>query len=300
MADLLIELWHSIFDHIELADLSTCALVSKTLYSAVKAYRIREIAFTRRVYYWFHYTTKPTRSDYKHRADFMNAPILKRSSFNFDYLKRLKIRWLSVIDLNVINRFVRLEELDIDLANYENKNRTLRLANLQMLYVFVPDNHPLVELDTPRLAKVRTFSLKRLVFVYPESVRCIHTFFHAGKLPMFRNLECLVFIDYKLYYDPTSYERFEEFHVTPLKKLKEIGFSFHYMIYKEENMRDFKRMTANILTMVRPDLKVYWFGIQISDQNRLTEYKRFTENLESLENFHLRHYENLRKNKIEF
>ena len=93
MADLPIELWHSIFDRLQLTDLSSCAQVCKGFYLVVKEYRIREIAFTRRVHQWFHLTT-PT--NHKHRVDFTKAFILKVSSFNFDYLKRLKIgRWSS-------------------------------------------------------------------------------------------------------------------------------------------------------------------------------------------------------------
>ena len=33
MVDLPVELWHTIFDHLELTSLSSCALVSRTLYS---------------------------------------------------------------------------------------------------------------------------------------------------------------------------------------------------------------------------------------------------------------------------
>ena len=41
-------------------------------------------------------------------------------------------------DLNEINRFIHLDELDIDLKNYKNeKSRTLSLANLKVLYAFV-------------------------------------------------------------------------------------------------------------------------------------------------------------------
>ena len=36
MADLVINLWHSVFDHLEPVDLFSCAQVSKKLYFAVK------------------------------------------------------------------------------------------------------------------------------------------------------------------------------------------------------------------------------------------------------------------------
>ena len=70
MAELPIELWHLIFDRLELPDLSSCAQVCKSVYLVVKAYRIREIAFTGRVHEWFHYTTI---TNHKHRVDFMKA-----------------------------------------------------------------------------------------------------------------------------------------------------------------------------------------------------------------------------------
>ena len=302
MADLPIELWHSIFDFLELTDLFSCALISKKCNFAVKEYRMLEITFTRLLYRWFHYTT-PITSNYKHRADFTNASILERSSFNFDYLKRLKIGRSSAIDLNLINRFVRLEELDIDLKNYEKKkSRTLSLANLQLLYVFVPDRIPFVELDTPRLAKVCTFSLKKLKFIYPESVRCIHTFCHDGKLLTFRNLEYLIFTDdyNRLDYLPSyNFQSFEEFSLTTLEKLKEIDFYHYDFWYEEKNMEIFKRMTANLLALGRPDLKVFWLSVHVTDTNVLTEYKRLNGIVGTFVAFHLLHHEKL-KEKTEF
>ena len=122
----------------------------------------------------------------------------------------------------MINKFTRLEELDIDLKNYKKEqNRILSLPNLKVLYLFIPDHLSNVKLDTPRLAKVCTFDLKKLEFVYPESVRCIHTFSHSGKLSMFRNLEYLTFTDcYNLLDHLSSYDsrKFKHFSITNLKK----------------------------------------------------------------------------------
>ena len=305
-----IDLWHLIFDYLELTDFPLCALVSKKLYSAVKGYRIQEIAFTGRVYHWFHLTTKPSRRDYKHRTDFANASILKKPFFNSGHLKRLKIGHLSSIqDLKVINEFVHLEELDIDLKNYDNeKGRTLSLASLKLLYVFVPGNFPLLELDTPKLAKVYTLSLKRLEFIHPKSVQCVHTFYHAGKLPTFCNLECLVFTnDYNHCKSnredkhSDDFQRLEEFSFSgnTLKNLKEIDFYFHYFCFEKDNMRNFKRMVENILAQGRQNLKVFWFGLQISDLNLLTEYERFMGFFGNFLVFHFLHYEKS-KDKIDF
>ena len=301
MTDLPIELWHSIFDRLELVDLSSCAQVCKAVYLVVKAYRVREIAFTRGVHEWFHYAT-PT-IDHKHRLDYSLASILRRSSFNFVYLKRLKIGRKSAIDLNVINRFVHLEELDIDLANYENeKSWTLSLANLKVLYLFVLEGFSYVELDTPRLAKVRTFNLGKLEFIHPESVRCIHTFEHSGKLSMFRNLEYLTLTDC---YNRLNFHHFyvlrsfNQFGVASLTKLKEIHFYYTYTNYEENNMSNFKKMAANLLAMGQPNLNVFWFQVQVTDPNLLTEYERSMETVGSVVAFQLQHYEMLKK-KIDF
>ena len=301
MAELPIELWHLIFDRLELVELSSCAQVSKTFYVAVKSYRIREIAFTRQVHEWFHYTTSTI--DHKHRLGYSLASILRRSSFDFDHLKRLKIGRRSAIDLDVINRFVHLEELDLDLANYKNeKSWTLSLANLKVLYLFIREGFSYVELDTPRLAKLRTFSLKMLEFVYPESVQCIHTFDHSGKLSMFRNLEYLTFTDrynqlnYHLFYALRS---FNQFNLTNLKKLKEIDFYYTYTKYRKNNMNNFKRMTAKLLALDRPNLKVFWYDVQVTDPNLLTEYEHTMETVGSDVAFQLQHYEML-KEKVDF
>ena len=227
------------------------------------------------------------------------ASILKQSFFNSDYLKRIKIGRSSAIDLNVINRFVHLEELDIDLKNYKNEqSRTLSLFNLNVLYLLVPDGFWYVELDTPRLAKVCTFSLKMLEFLYPESVRCIHTFYHSGKLSMFRNLEYLTLTDFYNQLDyPPSYasQNFKEFGVTALKKLKEIEFNYFYRQYNERNMSNFKRITANLLALRRPELKVFWQNVQMIDPNLLAEYEYLIETFGSNKAFQLQHYEMLKE-----
>ena len=296
MADLPIELWHLIFDHLQLVDLFSCAQVSKAVYLAVKAYRIREIAFTGRVYQWFHYTT-PT-IDHKYRLDYPLASILRRSSFNFDCLKRLKIGRFSSIDLNEINKFTRLEELDIDLKNYKNKkSRTVSLANLKVIYVFMSEHLPYLELDTPSLAKVCTFSLEMLEFVYPESVRCIHTFFHSGKLSTFRNLEYLTLTDsYNLLDYSPSYasQNFKEFSLIVLKKLKEIHFYYNVSDYRKNNLSNFKEITANFLALGLPSLKMFWLDVQVTDMSVLAEYE-LIENARSRVAFQLQHYEMLKE-----
>lgn len=300
MTELPIELWHSIFNRLELTDLALCAQVSKKLYFTVKEYRIREIAFTRQLYKWFHYC----HANYKDQIDYSKASILKRSSFNFGYLKRLKIGRSSLIELNVINRLVALEELDIDLRyGYNYGNNTLSLVNLQVLYVFVSEHLPLLELDTPRLAKVYTFSLKRLEFFFPDAVRCIHAFDHCGKLPMFRNLEYLMLtdhyneLDYSSSYPSTP--SFEEFSLVTLTKLKEIDFYYHHYRYIKANWSILKRVIAKILALGRPDLQVFWFNVRMTDAKLLTKYWVMDETVGSLVAFQLKHYEWL-KNKVEF
>ena len=296
MTDLPIELWHLIFDHLQLVDLSSCAQVCKTIYLAVKAYRIREIAFTPGIDLWFHHVS----DNYKHRVYFRNASILRRSSFCFDHLKRLKIGRLSPIyNLNEINQFSRLEKLDIDLKFYENeKSMILSLVNLKVLYLFMSDHLPYLELDTPRLTEIYTFSLKKLEFIYPESVRCIHTFFHDGKLSMFRNLEYLIFTDcYSLLDSHPSYPGgFDEISVTVLKKLKEIDFYYHinYSLYGGQNLNVFKRMVANLLALGRPDLKVFWQNVQITAANWPTDYEHPVGNRSQI-GLQLWNYEKLKK-----
>ena len=306
MAELPIEMWHLIFDHLQLADLSSCARVSKAVYFAVKAYRIREIAFTGRVHEWFHST--PT-IDHKHRVDYSLASILKLSSFDFDYLKRLKIGRSSAIHLDDINRFVHLEELDISLKN-NWKTRHLSLASLKVLYVSVPSDIPYVKLDTPSLKKVHTYSLEKLEFIHPESVQCIHTFVHSGKLSTFSNLEYLNITNYYNQDDfSSSYAsrfssykrhnyatRFEQFSLIALEKLKEIDFNYHDDgVMKIGNFRE---TIANLLALDRPDLKVFWQNVQVTDPSLLTEYERTINNTGSLLVFQLQHYEMLKENEV--
>ena len=296
MDDLPIELWHLIFDHLELVDLASCAQVSKKSYFILKRYcRIRELAFDRRLtVLWFH----PDYSLYQHRVDYSMASVLSGSTFSLAYLRRLKIGRQSSFNLDEINAFAQLEELDIDLRNYKNgQSKTLSLANLTALYVCTSEHLPYLELDTPRLSKVCTFSLARLEFVYPESVRCIHTCFHDGKLSMFRQLEYLLFSDY---YDQNHYfvrfpaDNFNEFSLTNLKKLKEIHFYFGCFKLYENNSDCIKRIVQVILS--RPDLQLFWTNVRMTGEDLLIEYEDTMRTVGSLVAFQLRNYDRLRGN----
>ena len=294
MIDLPIELWHLIFDHLELTDLSSCARVGKQFYFNVKEYRIRELAFTRRIYQWFGYAP----AYHKHQVDFTDASILERSSFNFEYLRSLKIG-KSAIDLNDINRLTSLEKLDIDLKNYDGESRTLSLANLKALYVYPPDYLPFLEFYTPRLTELRTWSLSKLEFAHPESIRCIHTFYHNGKLSAFPNLEYLTFTDgwhiLGYLYQPIP----DEFSLAALRKLKEIEFYYYDHSYEDRSMSNLKEIVQNILNLKRTDLKVFWKQVQITDSNLLTKYEQMdVDRIGNLIVFQLQHYEKL-KSKVD-
>ena len=295
MANLPIELWHLIFNRLELTDLSSCASVSKTLYSTVKAYRVHEIAFTRRVDKWFH----STYSIYRHQVDYSMASVLKRSSFNFDYLKRLKIgRFSSIDDLNVINKFAQLEDLDIDLKNYRNEqSRTLSLAKLQVLYLFMSEHLPYLELDTPRLYSLCTFSLKGLEFFYPESVGCICAFRHIEKLTMFRNLEYLTITCQYNLLDYTRYDLkgLKEFSLSRLKKLKQIEI-YVFDSFLRMNSNILRKIVGNILALGKPDLKVFWMNVQITNPDLITEYLNILENGGDIAIFQIRNCEKLMDN----
>ena len=310
MAGLLNELWHSIFNHLELADLCSCARVSKRLYFFVKEYRIRELAFTHLSRVWFH--DCPIK--YKHRAPYWQSCILERTSLNLEQLKRLKIGYLvssSKYDLNLISQFKQLEELDIDLKNYDHKKcRTLSLDKLKVLYVF--NGARSVVLQTPQLTNLYTFNLGGLDITYPESIRCIHTFSQDGKLSLFTNLEYLTFTDHynQLYYSLVDDSKpFELFDPAELKKLKEIDFYYHaydyvngynfgfYPEFVEENIGVFRVLIEQILE--RSGVKVFWMNVQITDTSLLTEYLNLSDTERNFVILQFQHYEQL-KGRLDF
>ena len=303
MTDLLVELWHLVFKRLELADLSACAQVSKKFHLMVKDYRIREIAFTRGTdFEWFHKDSTKC----EHQVDYWRASVLKSSPFNFEHLKYLKIGRLSSFELNDINQFTQLKTLDLDLKNYRSEESpTLSLPNLCVFWVFVPNEIPYLELDTPRLAQVHTFHLEKLEFVRSESIQQISTFSHAGNLSiLFPNLKSLTFTDY---YDNqldfrNSFrsESFKEFSTTTLKNLKnlkEISFSYSHEAYTERNLNVFKKIIQKVLDMQRPDLKVFWRDLQVTDLNLLIEYQNSMKNDKNKIVFLFHHYEKLKDKK---
>ena len=296
MADLLIELWHSIFDRLTLVDLASCAQACRRFYFTVKQYRIKELAFCVRVHLLFQ--NAPSFAYHKHQVDFTKSSILKRSSFNFDHLKRLKIGRSSPIDLTAINQLFQLEELDIDLEIYKNQeNWTLSLANLKVLYVLMSDRitYQELKLNTPALTKVCTNSLKNLEFIYPESVQCIQTFHHGGKLSLFSNLDRLIFTDHwSSFWAYSTYESFEESSLASLMGLKEIHFYYHGFSFAK-NLSNLKRTIQKILDLMRPGLKLFWMNVRVINSDLLTEYENMIENVGSRVAFQLKHYENLDK-----
>ena len=298
MTDLLVELWHLIFKRLELVDLSACAQVNKRFNLMVKDFRIKEIAFIRGTdYKWFHDAFLP----YEHQVEYSKASVLKRSSFNFEHLKKLKIGRWSSIDLNDINKFTQLEILDIDLKNYQNKKSlTLCLPNLRTLFVFVPPAVPYLELNTPRLWEVRTFHLEKLEFVHPESIQIISTFSHGGHLfVVFPNLEYLSFTDLLGLLDfqkSFEFEIFKEFSTTTIgKSLKKIDFFYSFNGYLERNLDIFRRIVQKVLDMQRPEMKVVWQGVQVTDANQLTEQQNMI-NAKNWSAFLLKRYEESKVN----
>ena len=297
MSVLPIELWRSVFQQLEdLADLASCALVSKALYFEVKAYRIQELQF---VYRDFH----RTHSDgllYRHHSHISKRYMLKKSLFNLEYLKSLRIDEFTC-GMKVINKFVHLEVLDINLVSYPCSKKILRLPNLKVLYVSKANSQKMV-LHTPRLTKLCTTSLWNFKFIYPYSVRCIRTFYHNGKLSKFRNLESLTFTDhYKQTpgnFDNHDYDYFRRFNLRRLKKLKEIEFDYRGF-YVRQSMSSLMKMVKHILSLGRPELKLFWFQVQVTHTNLLAEYKKMMANSRSLVAFQMKHYEDL-KNKVEF
>lgn len=314
MADLPIEMWHLIFDYFEdLADISACARVDKSLYSAVKSYRIREIAITFPLHYIClkHYQPDPT--NHRYQIIYREASILKRSSLNLEHLKRLKICRFADFDLNDVNRFVHLEELDIDLSSYGWLNtRTLSLYNLRVLYVFMYKEpfpwwnwFPYLRLNTRRLTKVCMFNLDKLDFLYPESLRCIETFYQVEKLSKFSNLQYLTFTSRynpMIQWDILDFQRFQELNVSNLNKLKEID--FHYDYYPFRSVRIWfvfdlwrlRRIIGDLAMLDRPDLKVFWFGVHVTPDRRLPfEFGGIMRNVDMRVEFQLRNHKRLKR-----
>ena len=297
------ELWHLIFEKLELTDLSACAQVSKKFNLLVKDYRIKGISFTRGTdFNWFHYY----RSSFEPQAVsvyYSKSSVLKKSLFNFDHLKYLKVGRWSSFDLSDVNKLTSLEDLDIDLKNYEGEESlTLSLPNLTMLCVFISNQIPFLELNTPRLSNIHTFRLEKLEFVYPKSVQQISTFSHGGNLSaLFPNLEYLTLTDFYSLLDfdeSNELESFKDFSLTTLKNLKFISFNNNSKVYIKKNIIIIKNFIQKVLNMQRPNLAVFWQEVQVTYPNMLTEYQNMLDNNQEWIVFHIKHYEKHRYTNI--
>lgn len=252
MDDQPIEIYHLIFEYLDIIDLTNCKLVNKKFYKYVKEFRIKELIFYSSKSCWF-YINKPFNCNYR-LVHFKISPFLKKSTFNFKFLKYLNIEFVDeMFNLTEINKFDKLKVLEIYLTNYQNKaDNKLALNNLEVLRI---DSSKFIqiEIDCPKLRSLHYWSFNnKLIIKHPLKIHFLTTYKYGSDLLKFSNLE---------YLNLNSTANLEQFNFEQLSKLKELKIKSD----------DSKHVSNLILKKVikNPNLIVYFNGFHVINSNQL-------------------------------
>ena len=215
-----IELCHLIFGYLDLAEVSTCRLVSKKFNEIVKAYRVRELSFYEWNYErrtcWF-YDAKPIYPS--NSLSISKVAVLSSTSIDLQYLKRLLFYTSNGVELQpeVVNRFENLEHLDLYLKNRPLARHQLRVLHFgdRRLRIRLPYGRP----EGTSEGEMKQLKLKSLKHVYINFKWPISIEFDTSKLES-------VALEYEPNEDEESDEPIEEMRFVAASTVKEL-FTFN-------------------------------------------------------------------------
>ena len=227
--DLPTEMIRELFKYLSPKDLAACSLVNKRWHSihsdfrlnslVVRSSSIPECAMLHFKWYDAHHSNQ--RIAYSYRSEnflrLLKRPLLTN-------LKRLALHWHREFefDLNELNKFSQLVQLEIDNPAIEAKRVILKLPMLTVLVLQCVNDHCVFSVDCPVL-KVLVYDegnkagLKSLLVVkHPETICKLDTNMVGTKLAPFKSVECLVTGQFKLINKHTllSLPRLKELHFT--------------------------------------------------------------------------------------
>lgn len=277
-----LELYHYLFDYLDLDDIYTFRLVNKKFYQIAKSYDIKELSFINHrsdyyIYYvykdnWFT-TTRSTKRRYF--FDFIKLSMLKNPTSNILNIKFLRIRGsqpYSSFKIEDLNKFTKLQILMIDIANDCLKpfNGRLNFPELKALSIkFYHKESDVLVLNAPNLHSldICEFSSNLSVinsaikFMQPWSITYLKIRKYEPNMTIFSNLEVLEFFDC---FD-VNLEIENLFSLEKLKKL---------CVNSQEAGNANVRKTDKLKQLVgKKDLDMILNGVKIKSEDKIKEYQ---------------------------
>lgn len=280
LKDLPYLIFHSfIFKNLDLDDIWTFRLVCKKFYSITKAYNISELIINNPRFcdhaHWFS-TTKPFSP--LDQFDYLKPDLLTNPAKNLINLKYLRIYEFNGMELKVLNKFTKLQILEIktlDLTSYDR----LQLPNLKSLsiqsMIRFGESYDLV-IDTPSLhslnLEISTYFDNIVILKNCSSVKYLRVGYWDDKILRFQNLEHLE-IHGKVFYKD----------IIRLKNLKKLKIVIGYSNYELEQLSQFKK--RNIELVVN--------GVRMKEININEELRNIFNGESQRLTFQLNNYNNL-------
>ena len=193
--DLPPEMFCELFEHLQPMDLIACSMVNKrwhSIYAAFKVHRLVSIdhsgLYTDDQIQWYG-SKQPIREAERCRPVMFRRLVEKPLLCNLMQLALFGYELM--IDLNLLNRFRRLEHLEID-TNLIGQIH-LSLPRLRVLAIHGCNFECNLSIDSPLLSTLLYAEDKHLLDVnHPETIRRLETNMVGAKLVLFKGVECLV------------------------------------------------------------------------------------------------------------
>ena len=262
MNNLPVEIYHNIFQFLNLNDLLNLRLVSKRIEFILKGYRIKELniynanerSAIQKKSWWF------TNQSIEHSIDTSKLLLMKSSLFNIK-LKRLRIILPGEkLDFNIdlllgeeLSKFDQIEHLEISLHRINLKQRNIKfsLPNLKVLQMQLGQElRTCIELETPNLKAigikfVGDNSFGFIKFNYPLSIQHLNLTLFNNEYLILKNLVYLV-CDSTTNLNSKVIENYEN--------LKELHYDY-----------DPSRRFEDSFVCAKQDLKIYKKGVLLLD-----------------------------------
>ena len=298
MNNLPIKLCYAIFKYLPLDELCRLRLINKRFHNMIKDYKIEELSFYDSIWrikdIWL-FIMKPiypiNSINISKLSIFFNS-----SSLNLGNLKRLSITSIKDDDnfnLDLLNRFINLEHLELDFESKWSKNNKLKLPNLRILMLNF-NIRLKISIDAPNLNALQIeFEIKNDYNPF-DSIQFLNS--SIKHLMVFGNLNLSKLINLSFLKSIQTLECYIEqlnqiniFEI--LKKLKSVDI----LLRKNEDYRDIDlNILANMIKqrnkLRRSDVKIWFENIQLSNEKELRELDFKRANRLSLQ---MKHYHKL-------
>ena len=303
MDQLPLELHLRIFRQLGLSDLMSLRLVCKKFEYIVRGLKIRELVFVKNENFlesisnhfnefsefWFTLNeTKDLRAIFSFSRYLLSSSFFLGGPFNVRSLKRLSIYSLNDaqrIQLEDINRFQQLQELEIGFDRQTHKDlgakQVLSLPNLKALQIVSYYNQNGIEIDAPNLwalklpnnLQEKDFKTSGIVFDNLKNDISSLQFKHPGSIRFLTTSHMAEHQNYDAKFSKVEYlqRKFSYVELEPIlakfPNLRRLNLLGDFLL--GFSIKEFIRIANLVSALQKPNLKVYFLDIEISNDRKL-------------------------------